>query len=274
MTQAPNPERRRFFRQLLGADNTQPHLAPWHRVPEVGAGDGDVLWSGWAGDGEVFVTGDEGMILRYRGGADESSPQWQHMEVPGKLPLHGIWGPSADNLIAVGWMGSVLHFDGDSWRQVRGGQVDDKGRFAACAENTPLFAIDGNAQGQAWAVGDDGMILHYDGRDWHVEPAPTRINLRAVACAPDGTVYAAGGEGTVLQRQLDGNWLKLDCPLGSGFQAILLLEDQILLAGGRYFVDPGGFRGELVRYQDGLFQALKFDQPMPRLRSLKAYKDG
>ncbi len=274
MTQAPNAERRQFFRQLLGGDSSQPHRAPWRRVPEVGAGDGDVLWSGWAGDGEVFVVGDEGMILHFRGGTDEGSQQWQHMDVPGKLPLHGIWGLRADDLIAVGWMGSVLHFDGSSWQQVRGGIVDDNGRFAACAENTPLFAIDGNAAGQAWAVGDDGMILHYDGSEWSVETAPTRINLRAIACATDGTVYAAGGEGTVLQRQLDGSWIKLDCPLGSGFQAILLLEDEILLAGGRYFVDPGGFRGELVRYRDGRFQALNFDQPMPRLRSLKAYKDG
>ena len=274
MSQAPNAERRQFFRQLLGATSAQPHRAPWRRVPEVGAGDGDVLWSGWSGDGEVFVVGDEGMILHYRAGSEEGCSQWQHMEVPGKLPLHGIWGLGADRLIAVGWMGAVLHFDGSRWQQVRGGVVDDKGRFASCTENTPLFALDGNAAGQAWAVGDDGMILHFDGNDWRVEPAPTRINLRAVACASDGTVYAAGGEGTVLQRMLDGSWIKLDCPLGSGFQAILLLDDQILLAGGRYFADPGGFRGELVRYQDGHFQALTFDQPMPRLRSLKAYKGG
>ena len=274
MTQATIPERRQFFRQMLGTDLAQPRHAPWRRVPEVGAGDGDVLWSGWSGDGEVFVVGDEGMILHYRADSDEGYGQWQHMEVPCRLPLHGIWGTAADDLIAVGWMGSVLHYDGSRWQQVRGGLIDDKGRFAACPENTPLFAIDGNPEGQAWAVGDDGMILHYNGSDWSVEQTPTRINLRAVASAPDGTVYAAGGEGTVLQRQLDGRWVKLDCPLGSGFQAILLLEDEILLAGGRYFVDSGGFRGELVRYKDGLFQALKFDQPMPRLRSLKAYKGG
>ena len=276
MTQVPNADRRRFFRQLLDTASAQaPQRAPWHRVPEVGAGDGDVLWSGWAGDGEVFVVGDEGMILRYTGGADSSGRQWQRMEAPGKLPLHSLWGPRADALIAVGWMGCVLHFDGSEWHQRRGGVVDEKGRFAACAENTPLFSIDGNAEGKAWAVGDDGMILHFDGSDWSEEPSPTSINLRAVACAPNGTVYAAGGEGTVLKRDLDGRWVSLDCPLGSGFQAMLLLDDdELLLAGGRYFVDQGGFRGELVRYREGHFQALTFSTPMPRLRSVKAYKDG
>ena len=276
MTQAANADRRRFFRQLLDTASAQtPQRTPWRRVPEVGAGDGDVLWSGWAGDGEVFVVGDEGMILRYTGAPDESGRQWERMAVPGNLPLHSLWGPRADALIAVGWMGCVLHFDGREWHQRRGGVVDESGRFAACAENTPLFAIDGNADGQAWAVGDDGMILHFDGSDWGQESAPTRINLRAVACAGYGTVYAAGGEGTVLKRDLDGRWTSLDCPLGSGFQAMLLLgDDELLLAGGRYFVDQGGFRGELVRYREGQFQALTFSTPMPRLRAVKAYKEG
>lgn len=270
------PDRRRFFSQLLdGARSQTPRRAPWRRVPEVGAGDGDVLWSGWAGDGEVFVVGDEGMVLRYTGAPDAAGRQWERMSVPTNLPLHGLWGPSPDRLIAVGWMGTILHFDGTEWHQQRGGIVDDEGRFAPCSENTPLFAIDGNATGEAWAVGDDGMILHYHGGEWHREASPTRINLRAVACAPSGTVYAAGGEGTLLRRDPEGRWLALDCPLGSGFQAMLLLgDDELLLGGGRYFVDQGGFRGELVHYRHGEFQALTFDTPMPRLRALKAYKGG
>ncbi|MDS1309016.1 WD40/YVTN/BNR-like repeat-containing protein [Marinobacter xiaoshiensis] len=277
MTDTRAPERRRFFRQLLGTDNaSQPGRAPWHRVPEVGAGDGDVLWSGWTGNGELFVVGDEGMVLRYTSSADAGGAQWQHMAVPTRLPLHGIWGPAANNLYAVGWMGALLHFDGAQWQLLRGGVIDEKGgRFAACKENTPLFAIDGNDQGMAWAVGDDGVILHFDGANWQSEQSPTQVNLRAVACGPNNTVYAAGGEGTVLHRDSEGLWTKLDCPLGSGFHALLVMDDgSLLLGGGRYFVNQGGFRGELVRYQNGQFQALKFDEPMPRLRSLKAYKGG
>ena len=278
MTQTATPERRRFFRQLFDGASAEatPRHAPWRRVPEVGAGDGDVLWSGWAGDGEVFVVGDEGMVLRYTGAPDGAGHQWQRMQVPVNLPLHGIWGVSADRLFAVGWMGCVLHFDGNEWHQIRGGVVDDEnGRFGACAENTPLFALDGNAAGEAWAVGDDGMILHFDGSDWREEKSPTQVNLRAVGCTPGGKVYAAGAEGTVLQRDTTGQWTKLDCELGSGFQALLVQgDDELLLGGGRYFVEQGGFRGELVRYRAGRFEALTFKTPMPRLRALKAYKDG
>lgn len=276
MTETRTPDRRRFFRQLLATDAKAPNRAPWHRVPEVGAGDGDVLWSGWTGDGELFVVGDEGMVLRYTGVADANGRLWQPMTVPVNSPLHGIWGTAADNLYAVGWMGCLLHYDGEQWHRLRGGRIDDQsGRFAACEENTPLFAIDGNDQGQAWAVGDDGIILHFDGTNWQREPSPTQVNLRAVACAGNNTVYAAGGEGTVLKRDATGQWTRLDCPLGSGFNALLVLDDDtLLLGGGRYFVDQGGFRGELVRYQHGVFQALNFSDPMPRVRALKSYKDG
>ena len=288
MTESSTVERRRFFRQLLGTDTQAPNRAPWHKVPEVGAGDGDVLWSGCYIDGELFVVGDEGMVLHYKAAADASpdaqtqtqnqsqsqNQQWQHMTVPVNSPLHGIWGTSARNLYAVGWMGCLLHYDGVEWQQLRGGKIDERsGRFAACPENTPLFAIAGNAQGQAWAVGDEGVILHFDGQDWQPEISPTRINLRAVGCAGD-TVYAAGGEGTVLLRDADGQWCQLECPLGSGFHALLVQKDgSLLLGGGRYFVDQG-FRGELVHYKNGEFKALSFENPMPRLRALKTYKEG
>ena len=276
MTETRSPDRRRFFRQLFTTDEHAPNRAPWHRVPEVGAGDGDVLWSGWTGDGELFVVGDEGRVLHYSGVADAQGRLWQPMTVPANFPLHGIWGLTADNLYAVGWMGCLLHYNGDQWQQLRGGIIDERnGRFKACAENTPLFAIDGNSQGEAWAVGDDGIILHFDGVQWQSEISPTRINLRAVACAEHNIVYAAGGEGTVLKRDASGVWSQLDCPLGSGFTTMLVQDDgSLLLGGGRYFVDAGGFRGELVRYQNGQFQALNFQEPMPRLRALKSYKDG
>ena len=276
MTETRSPERRGFFRQLLGTDEHAPNRAPWRRVPEVGAGDGDVLWSGWTGDGELFVVGDEGRILHFTGEADAQGQLWHPMPVPANMPLHGIWGLNANNLYAVGWMGSLLHYDGEQWQQLRGGVIDERtSRFAACEENTPLFAIDGNEQGQAWAVGDDGVILHFDGVLWQSEPSPTKINLRAVSCAGNDTVYAAGGEGTVLKRDANGVWTQLDCPLGSGFTTLLVQDDgSLLLGGGRYFVDAGGFRGELVRYQNGQFQALNFEEPMPRLRSLKSYKGG
>ncbi|NLY14312.1 MAG: glycosyl hydrolase [Gammaproteobacteria bacterium] len=276
MSETPSPSRRRFFSKLLATDNSAPHRAAWYRVPEVGAGDGDVLWSGLVVDNTLMVVGDEGMVLRYNGEADSQGRLWQPMDVPCKLPLHGVWGLSLNNIFAVGWMGCILHYDGQQWSHLRGGIIDKKtDRYAACQENTPLFAMDGNSQGQAWAVGDNGLILHFDGQNWQQEDSPSQVNLRAVLCSSDNNVYAAGAEGTVLMRDNQGQWVNLNCPLSSGFHALLVLDDgSLLLAGGRYFVDQGGFRGELVLYKNGTFKALNFEQTLPRLRALKAYKEG
>ncbi|MBR9828872.1 MAG: glycosyl hydrolase [Oceanospirillales bacterium] len=277
MNAPTNPSRRNFFRQMASRfDPNAPAVAPWSLVPEVNAGDGDVLWSGWTGQGQVFVVGDEGRVLHFDSHPETQRLGWQLMDVPIRQPLHGIWGRSPNDLHAVGWMGCILHFDGEQWQSVQGGVVDnDQGRFTACTENTPLFAIDGNAAGEAWAVGDNGCVLHFDGAHWQPETSGITTNLRAVTCTPGGHVYAAGNDGSVIRRDEHGQWQVLDCPHSSGLHALLVLgEDELLLAGGRYFVDQGGFRGELLRYADGCFTPLTFDTPLPRLRALRAYKDG
>lgn len=277
-TDAPaNPSRRNLFRNIVhGGDPNAPHRAPWHRVPEVGTGESDVLWSGWATADEIFVVGDEGRILHFDGSTDSEGRLWQPMTAPTRLPLHAIWGRDRNELHAVGWMGTVLSFDGGGWHQRRGGVVDPQTqRFTPCAENTPLFAIAGDETGCAWAVGDDGMILAFDGHAWQPQTSPTRANLRGITRAPGGRLFAVGGEGTVITSPGDGHWELLDCPYGSGFQAVLALsDDELLLAGGRYFVDAGGFRGELVRWRNGSFTAVELEQAMPRLRSLQVYKNG
>ncbi len=277
-TDAPvNPSRRGLFRNLVqGGDPNAPNRAPWRRVPEVGTGEGDVLWSGWATANEVFVIGDEGRILHFDGSADAEGRLWHPMTSPTRLPLHAIWGRNRNELHAVGWMGSVVSFDGEQWHHQRGGVVDQQSqRFSPCLENTPLFAVVGDETGRAWAVGDEGMILAFDGHAWQQQSSPTQINLRGITRTPGGQLFAVGGEGTVIISWGDGRWEMLDCPYGAGFQSVLALSDEeLLLAGGRYIVDAGGFRGELVRWRNGHFTTVEVDRAMPRLRSLQAYKDG
>ena len=272
-----NPARRGLFRQLAqGGDANAPHRAPWRRVLEVAAGEGDVLWSGWATAHEVFVVGDEGRILHFDGSADSEGRLWQTMVSNTRLPLHAIWGKSRNALHAVGWMGTVLDFDGQQWHHRRGGVVDPGSQsYAPCAENTPLFAITGDDTGRAWAVGDNGTVIAFDGDTWHGQSSPTQANLRGIARTPGGRLFAVGGGGTVISSMGDGQWELLDCPVAAGFQTILALsDDELLMAGGRYFVDAGGFRGELVRWHKGTFSSVEVDKAMPRLRSLRAYKTG
>merc|ERR1711969_37852 len=172
-------------------------------------------------------------------------------------------------------MGLILHHDGEVWSQMRGCVVDAKGKYASVDENTPLFAICGGPDGQAWAVGDRGMVLRFDGTDWLVEDAGTHAHLRAVICLDDGRVMAAGGDGTVVLRGTGGTWQALDCPVASNFTAALALPDgRVLLAGGRYFIQANGFRGDLVLWDGERFEKQFSDTEFSRFRALGRTNKG
>lgn len=272
-----NPARRNMFRKLAqGGDPNAPHRAAWRRVTEVGAGEGNVLWAGWADDNDVVVVGDEGTILHFDGDPDASGGMWHVMASPTRLPLHAVWGRNLNELHAVGWMGTVLSFDGEQWRQRRGGIVDPQTNgYANCVENSPLFALTGDDSGRAWAVGDGGMVIAFDGDQWHVQDSPVSANLRGIARTPGGQLFAVGGDGCVITSKGDGQWDSLACPVAAGFTSVLALSDnELLMAGGRYFVDAGGFRGELLRWHNGEFTVIDIAKDMPRIRALRAYKNG
>ena len=235
----------------------------WRPEPAMSSGAAGPMRRG------VFVIGDQGAIFHFDG------VSWERQLSPAPVPLHAIWGVSRTRLWAVGWMGVILSFDGHQWRQIQGCVVGQNGKYTGDDENTPLFAIDGTADGRAWAVGDRGRILHFDGTTWDEETSGTRAHLRSVVCLDDGTVLVAGGDGTVLRRGADTQWQKLDCPVASNFVSILPLDaDSILLAGGRYFVDANGFRGDLVLHDETGFRKLFADEIFSRFRALARHGEA
>jgi hypothetical protein len=67
--------------------------------------------------------------------------------------------------------------------------------------------------GVVFAVGDDGMILRYDGQQWRVESSPTTNSLGDVWGSGATDVYAVGGEGTIVH--FDGAvWETVSAPTG------------------------------------------------------------
>lgn len=271
-----NPARRQLFRRVATAgDPSAPHRAAWKQVIGINADDGLVLWSGWAQGSDVVIVGDEGIILHFNADTPAGGT-WQQMAVPTRLPLHAVWGRHPHELYAVGWMGTILSFDGTQWQHQRGGVVDPETKsYANSVENTPLFDITGSPDGRAWAVGDDGVILTLEAGQWRRQDSAARANLRSITHSPSGQLFAAGAEGCVITSDGDGKWERLPCPVAAGFTSVLALSDnELLLGGGRYFVDQGRFCGELVRWKDGEFSVLEFARDMPRIRSLRAYKEG
>ena len=66
-------------------------------------------------------------------------------------------------------------------------------------------AVDGFDENQIYAVGWEGEIWKYDGKDWASLPSPTNLVLLDVCCAGDGNVYASGREGMLLKGR-DRKW--------------------------------------------------------------------
>jgi hypothetical protein len=79
------------------------------------------------------------------------------------------------------------------WRDVG----PDAAQAAAFPRNH-LEAIDGFSPGEVYAAGRQGVIWHYDGKQWHPVETPTNLALTGICCADDGKVYACGQCGIVV----------------------------------------------------------------------------
>lgn len=249
--------------------DTPARVEGWYALQGTGANSRDVFWTAWADESGLFVAGDDGAMLEFDGAV------WRRLPAPAPVPVHAIWGVDRNTLWAVGWMGLILRFDGETWHKVKGCVVDETGKYPSVPENTPYFAIAGLPDGRCWAVGDHGTIQHFDGDTWVAEDSATRMHLRTVTVLPDGRVLAAGGDGTVVLRSLEGVWSVQPDSVSSNYTtSVALGEGRVLLAGGRYLVGANGFRGDLVLWDGGTFQKLAVEQDFSRFRALVLTSKG
>lgn len=101
--------------------------------------------------------------------------------------LLNVWGPSGDDLYAVGGRRSdalVMHFDGRQWSRVALGVATPR-----------LHWIYGFDHDNLTAVGDQGTVVHWDGHAWTLQPTPTTAPLWGVWGAAPNDLWAVGGTG-------------------------------------------------------------------------------
>jgi len=147
--------------------------------------------------------------------------QWRRMTTPTPFVLFGLWGTASNDVYAVGIRSTVLHYDGASWTPIT---VPSKADF---------FAISGTSRHNIMMVGNGGAVVSHNGVSWTLAPQAASVeNLRAVWFDRSGTARVAGWSGTVIERG-GGGWRNL-------VTAPILLASAVGADGATYLVGAGG----------------------------------
>jgi hypothetical protein len=126
---------------------------------------------------------------------------------------------------------TIVHYTGGTWVPI------------PCSSSSRLYSVGMRSANDVWAVGENGLVLHYNGSVWSQVPVPAgTASLRSVRLegADDGWIVGSGG---MILRLVGGNWVRV---AGSEFTF-----------GGMDAVGPaevwyGGVDGQLVQWQNGM----------------------
>jgi hypothetical protein len=114
-----------------------------------------------------------------------------------------LWSSGPADVFAVGWFGTILHFDGSAWKRMNSGT------------DVQLFAIAGTGPTDVLVTGEGGLLLHYDGSSWSPRPSFSTDAVRTLwfasptsGLASDlGTIFRWDGATWSAEKTLDGGWV-------------------------------------------------------------------
>jgi len=154
-----------------------PTLGPYFAVWLSGPGEG---WAAGVND------------LRHLTGG-----QWSDkVTLGGGLDWYGIWGSGPNDIwmvgerhtLARGFSMAIMHYDGTTWEYV----ADALDPYQILP---PLHAVWGSDATHVWAVGDQGIIVFWDGALWTPVLSDTTDDLTAVWGSGPSDVWVAGSAG-------------------------------------------------------------------------------
>lgn len=138
------------------------------------------------------------LVLRYDGTGWGAPPP--HCSGSFLSNYTSVWGNSAADVFAAyrngippKLGGSINHYDGQSWTFMY---------FVPCPMGISCPAFEGvwsSSSTDAFAVGEAGVIAHYDGTNWNQQTSGTTQALYGVwGVGSAGGVFAVGAAGTIL----------------------------------------------------------------------------
>jgi hypothetical protein len=192
----------------------------WERTP-TGAPLAGAIWVDTSGI--AMAPGPPGMVLRFDGNA------WAPLTTGSTAILSTVWGSAPDDVWAGGAGGTLLHYDGNAWSPVSSGVTGIIrriwGRSATnvyAVADAPsggssilhydgvqwtsihdaaerLRSIHGRTDSDVFAAGDAGVVLRWDGAQWHTEDTGIDEDLNDVWASPEGDVFAVGARGAIVR---------------------------------------------------------------------------
>jgi hypothetical protein len=146
----------------------------WTAVPGLDASLGHAIYGSSASD--IWLAGDHGSIHHF------DAHGWD----PG-YATNAVFAAGADDVWKVG--GSIEHWDGLSWTTAA----------ASIPAQHYLIAAHGSGPSDVYAVGNSGIVLHYDGSSWSSAIVGSD-HLYAVFAPDIDETWVAGANGTVYHR--------------------------------------------------------------------------
>ena len=190
---------------------------PWREILHWTGSDWEVAFEVTTQQFDVVAVEPGGGAWRH--GRREEFSRWDGVSwrrvatSPGFEDVRDIDALGADDAWAVGGEG-IVHWDGNSWRPPAFASEE-----AAAAELEAVFALSGDL---AWAVGQRGAILQWDGSSWAKADSPTGVTLRAVSAAAEHDAWAVGSDGVIIHW--DGRaWHKVHTAMGTELRGVLAL---------------------------------------------------
>jgi hypothetical protein len=102
-------------------------------------------------------------------------------------------------LFICGYRRQVYSRSGRGWDLISGEMLDKRPK----GPWNGFESIDGFSRNDLYAVGDEGEIWHYDGKNWTQCESPTNCNLADVRCLGD-EVWICGDGGIILRGDKEG----------------------------------------------------------------------
>lgn len=188
----------------------------------------------WGADSQnLWAVGNGGLVARTVNGTD-----WSAVLLPdvGLSALYDVWGATKDEVVIVGQDGVVLRSQGSTFVPDGASFTPGSTSPADLSTREPVYAVSGAGPKAIWAVGQSGVILHWDGQRWQLEDNPDneRRDLFGVtASATD--VWAVGKAGVALHRLVEGNgsWELLALPSRDTMNAVTQNSDGVLAVGAQ-----------------------------------------